>query len=879
VSAWRHALLGLALAAQVMTAVAADVRHLHLGLADPETEEWTVAGSHPGVAFGAIEDNGVTAWLVDDNSTVSGSTHAYLRTPSADDIADGNAQGWALRMRVRVVDVPDAIDFSVFGEYSTGATRYLLAFGTNAAGDALVRLHDGVSNQVYTVVGGAAGYHLYELIYDPATARASLRVDGAATPFTNYAGMAANGVPARVMFGAGQSTSTGHGRYQMVAWEIAGDADQDTIPDRLDNCPFIQNKPNTDTGGVGDASGPDGIGDVCQCGDIDGDGRVTGADAARVRQALADPLGAALSGPELARCGVYRDPESCDILTATLIERAVDVGDVGLAQVCSAADGYGARCGDGRCVGGESCRADSCQEDCGRCVVDETCAVDADCSTGLCQGNVCVAPPPPAPDTEYTRRCGDGICDTQESCSRSGLLGCFEDCGPCEANDDPNDGVNPDYCIGDRDCASGSLCMDAGRCIDHPGILCAESSDCPSGDTCDKYAFGGNMFENSGFNGLCSDFKTSCDPGFNYFGPTEPAQAQCQDGDLCRERRICHTPLVDECGAPPTFATKCNAGELCAENAECKSGVCHNFLLYVPKGGAELIAYCAQGPVGDGSPCLESTDCASGNCNFGFCMPPGPGNGSPCTTSAACPDNYYCNLGFCVQAGGLPNGVPCSTDATCASGKCGVNGVPICSVNGCGDGVCSSLESCGTVVSQYSTPIERCQADCGKCTAGKSCGIDSDCRSGDCGFELLSSVCKTRCGDGFCEGGERCTTNVIASLGNFCKGDCGACANGFRCDANSDCASNNCQQGYCAPVPPTCNDEGDCANGSICSQNSDCASNRCIGKPGSSTKYCIQSGCIAPGSYCGPASSGSCCDFPGVNLSCTGFPTYYCNVD
>ncbi|MGE0857895.1 MAG: hypothetical protein AB7I01_06525 [Gammaproteobacteria bacterium] len=877
----RHAtLLALVvLLALAQPALAADVRHQHLGQADPVNEGWSRVGEHAQVVYGPVQDGDITAWRVDDNSTASGSTTSYLRTPSADDIADGNTSGWALRLRLRVANLSDAIDFSVFGEYSTGVTRYVLAFGSNAAGDALVRLHDGVSNQVYTVPGGALGYHLYELVYDPARARATLRVDGVTTAFTEYAGFAAGSVPARVIFGAGQSTSTGEGRYQLVAWEVAGDTDQDKILDRLDNCPFIQNNPNTDNGGVGTGSAPDGIGDACQCGDLDGDGRVTLADAGRIRQALADPEGAALTGPELGRCAVDPDGAGCDVLTASLIERAVTVGDLTLAQTCEVAEGYGARCGDGRCTGGESCAADSCPDDCGRCQVGAACIEDADCSTGLCQGQICAAPAS-VPGVPYTRRCGDGICDPKESCSRSGLFGCFEDCGPCQANDDPNDGVNADYCIGDSDCTAGNLCMDVGRCYnDHPDVLCVEDSDCPGDDWCDKYAFVGDMYKNSGFQGLCSDMQTACDPGFFYFGPREAAQAQCQDGDLCRERRICHKPLVDDCGAPPLHARKCGYGTPCSEDEECSSGICHNFLMYIPTQGVDLFAFCASGPVVDGAPCLESTDCASGNCNFGFCMPPGQSNGVPCTTNAACADGFYCNLGFCVQAGGLPNGVPCSTDATCASGKCGVNGVPICSVNGCGDGVCSSLESCGTVVSQYSTPIERCQADCGKCKAGHSCGLDSDCRSGDCGLELLSYACQTRCGDGFCEGGEKCTTNVIAGLGDYCKSDCGACANGFRCDANADCASNNCQQGYCAPKPPTCGDLGNCSNGSLCSQNSDCASDRCIGKPGSSTKYCIQSGCIAPGSYCGPGSSGSCCDFPGVNLSCTGFPTYYCNPD
>lgn len=58
-----------------------------------------------------------------------------------------------------------------------------------------------------------------------------------------------------------------------------------------DNCTFTVNPGQGDSGGVGspaDSSGtlPDGIGDVCQCGDVTGEGSVNGGDVTVIRRAL-----------------------------------------------------------------------------------------------------------------------------------------------------------------------------------------------------------------------------------------------------------------------------------------------------------------------------------------------------------------------------------------------------------------------------------------------------------------------------------------------------------------------------------------------------------------------------------------------------------------
>lgn len=83
----------------------------------------------------------------------------------------------------------------------------------------------------------------------------------------------------------------------------ASDVDADFVPDAVDTCPFSPDRGQHDRGGLGAGSAPDGIGDACQCGDVSGDGRVTGADAILMQRALAVPPTATLARAELADVG------------------------------------------------------------------------------------------------------------------------------------------------------------------------------------------------------------------------------------------------------------------------------------------------------------------------------------------------------------------------------------------------------------------------------------------------------------------------------------------------------------------------------------------------------------------------------------------------
>lgn len=89
--------------------------------------------------------------------------------------------------------------------------------------------------------------------------------------------------------------------------------------DAEDSCPFV---PDTgiDRGGVGFGSLPDGIGDACQCGDVSGDGFVTGTDALMIRRALLVPPSATLVSADLCDVG---GGAGCTTGDALIIRRAL----------------------------------------------------------------------------------------------------------------------------------------------------------------------------------------------------------------------------------------------------------------------------------------------------------------------------------------------------------------------------------------------------------------------------------------------------------------------------------------------------------------------------------------------------------------------------
>ena len=115
----------------------------------------------------------------------------------------------------------------------------------------------------------------------------------------------------------------------------AQDSDSDGVPDASDNCVHVSNPGQEDAGGL---LGPpaDGIGDACQCGDLNDDGQVDLLDAATYQRGLANVLPFAL---EEGKCSVIGGRLDCEPNDRQALREALVGLAPGVAQVCQNATG------------------------------------------------------------------------------------------------------------------------------------------------------------------------------------------------------------------------------------------------------------------------------------------------------------------------------------------------------------------------------------------------------------------------------------------------------------------------------------------------------------------------------------------------------------
>jgi Tol biopolymer transport system component len=136
--------------------------------------------------------------------------------------------------------------------------------------------------------------------------------------------------PAPIVDTDGDSIPDSRDNCPLVANPSQSDVDADGVGDACDNCVYAPNGANeagipgvgnqTDTGGVGRVSPPDGIGDACQCGDVNGDGRVTLTDVTLVSRSLLHPPSAVLLRPDF--CDVTAD-DDCFLDDVDALKRAL----------------------------------------------------------------------------------------------------------------------------------------------------------------------------------------------------------------------------------------------------------------------------------------------------------------------------------------------------------------------------------------------------------------------------------------------------------------------------------------------------------------------------------------------------------------------------
>ena len=108
-----------------------------------------------------------------------------------------------------------------------------------------------------------------------------------------------------------------------------------------DNCAFVADPSQSDPGGLGIGSAPDGIGTVCQCGDLNWSGFVDDVDVDDLRANLADPNGAPLMPGWGDRCQLISGSTTCGLVEITVLMRNLNVPPLPptIGQVCASATG------------------------------------------------------------------------------------------------------------------------------------------------------------------------------------------------------------------------------------------------------------------------------------------------------------------------------------------------------------------------------------------------------------------------------------------------------------------------------------------------------------------------------------------------------------
>jgi Flp pilus assembly pilin Flp len=489
-------------------------------------------------------------------------------------------------------------------------------------------------------------------------------------------------------------------------------------------------------------------------------------------------------------------------------------------------------CGNGVCDSGETCV--TCPADC----MQIPCCGNNNCETTL--GETCSTCPA---DCTQTPCCGNGTCEAGETCGS-----CPGDCGSCCGNGICEPGETTASCPADcycwnGTCDSGEDCSscpgDCGECCNYNGICesaigesCANCADCPAEFYC------------------CGD--GWCD---SYNGETN---AICP-GDCYCGNNVCEPD--ENCVSCPNDCTSC-----CNQDGVCDSGV-----------GETCINCVSDCP---GTPCTDD------------CPPPEqmvvPGYHPYCCGDGEC-ESFWTDEETCMNCQtDCTNPICCGDGACILPVECKSNCPADCSYDtGCGDGCCDDNENAYCSESprsrEYNNVAPNCFSDCG-CAACYSITNDRFCdehcescyMGGDC-CDNCEPVCKqvgigstatctctftgncmqypsdtTACGAGLCN-------NVWTPSGWVCQPDyIDWCAG--RADTGTITGTDYCSSAGCRLVGTTCTPQ--------------CWTYRypvqqylCTNAPG----------CFWVGGY-GEGTSGSCLQKCSYNSN-PGFCTGYCYWD
>lgn len=231
---------------------------------------------------------------------------------------------------------------------------------------------------------------------------------------------------------------------------------------------------------------------------------------------------------------------------------------------------------------------------CAKCTVNQACAVDTDCDTGLCAAGVCATAAAPS--------CTDGVKNAMET---------DVDCGGTACNK----------------CALGKACAAADDCLSATcnGGLCAT----PPAVCTDGIKNGSESAVDCG-GSVCP----RCDLGKMCLAGSDCLSATCSGGQCVPPPATCTDGLKNgsetdvDCGGPT--CNKCALTKMCVAASDCASAICTGGRCVAPpdpckdgvKNGSETDVDCGGPTCGKCAllkSCVAATDCLSGACANNQC--------------------------------------------------------------------------------------------------------------------------------------------------------------------------------------------------------------------------------------------------------------------
>ncbi|MBK8259506.1 MAG: lamin tail domain-containing protein [Polyangiaceae bacterium] len=469
-----------------------------------------------------------------------------------------------------------------------------------------------------------------------------------------------------------------------------------------------------------------------------------------------------------------------------------------------------AACSDGIKNGTET--DTDCGGSCGStCDNGETCSVNADCVSNICNGGVCVqcvtASQCPGTDNEcQTRTCTSNTCgfnftaagtpvasQTAGDCKRNECNGSgaivannFDTDLPVDGNQCTSDvctsGVPSNLPVAvDTACSQngGTVCNATGTCV-----ACNAASQCPGTDTeCQTRTCTSN----------------TC--GFNFTAAGTPVASQTT-GDCKR----------NECNGSGAIVANNFDTDLPVDGNQCTSDVCTSGVPSNPP--AAIDTACSQN---GGSFCNATGTCVA--CNTGTQC---PGTDTECQTRT-CTSN---TCGFNFTAAGTP--VASQTTGDCKRNECNGSGAIVANNfdtdlpvdgNQCTDDVCTSgvpsnpPVAIDTACSQNGGSFCNAAGTCVACNAASQCpGTDTECQTRTC--------TSNTCGFDFTTAGTPVMSQTTGDCKrNECNGSGAIVANNFDTDLpvdGNECTGDVCTSGVptnpALPLNTACNQNG----GTVC---------------------------------------------------------------